>query len=146
MTSSDWMKYVEASYDLVKEAEAKINLTVDVQAEAFVVHTFAKYMAKPEIPTDAIAIKMLSAMGESGKTRRDQLQEIAEECLLIDGLRLNCRRWPSHNYYTEMGQMALGYRAWSQRPPELIYDRFAYLFPKLTLIVGQLRSTMNTLP
>lgn len=133
------MKYVEASYDLVKEAESKINLSVDQQAEAFVVHTFAKYMAKPEIPTDAIAIKLLTTMSEVGQIRREHFLEIAEECLLIDGLKLNCRRWPSHNYYTEMGQMALGYRAWSNRPPELLYDRLATLFPKLSMIVAQLR-------
>ncbi len=133
------MTYVKASYEVILMAEEKASVNLEHDVEAFVVHTFARYMEKPNIPTDAIAIKMLSTVSERGELRKQHLQEIAEECMLIDGLELNSRRWPSKNYYSDMGRLALEHRAWTERPPELFYERLAYEFRNISNVLHNIK-------
>ena len=135
-----WMTYVKASYEVIMVAEERANVNLEHEVEAYVVHTFARYMEQPNIPTDAIAIKLMSATSESGELRKQHLQQIAEECLLIDGLELNSRRWPSKNYYSDMGRIALEHRAWSERPPELFYERVASQFDLLSKVLHCVKS------
>lgn len=128
-----WMTYVKASYEVIMEAEGKSCINLEHEVEAYLVHTFARYMEKPNIPTDAVALKLLSAVGDGGcGDRKAQLQEVAEECLLIDGLQLGSRRWPSRNYYRNMGKIALEHRAWISRPPDLFYEKIALQFETIS--------------
>ena len=134
-----FLTYVKHSYDIIVEAEQKTKINLDHEVEAFVVHTFAKYMEQPNIPTDAIAIKIMSTIQETGDKRKQQFQQIAEECLLIDGLKLNHKRWPNNKYFQDMGVIALEYRAYSERPPELLYEKIAGQFDKLSYIINSIR-------
>lgn len=133
------MTYVKAAYEVIIMAEERSSINLDHEIEAFVVHTFARYIEKPNIPTDAIAIKMLTTVNERGEARKKHFQEIAEECLLIDGLGLNRRRWPSENYYSDMGRLALEYRAWSGRPPELFYEQVSKQFKTISLLLHSVK-------
>ena len=135
-----FLTYVKYSYELILEAEVKANINLEHEVEAFVVHTFAKFMEQPNIPTDAIAIKMLSSPNETGEIRKQHLQEIAQECMLIDGLELNSRRWPSKSYFIDMGRLALEQRAWIHRPPELFYERLAYDFTNISKILHEVKA------
>lgn len=135
-----FLTYVKYSYDIILEAEFKANVNLEHEIEAFVVHTFARYMEKPNIPTDTIAIKMLSATNEMGEMRKQHLQEIAEECMLIDGLELNRRRWPTKNYFSNMGKLALEHRAWIGRPPELFYERVASQFNLISNVLHKVKA------
>ena len=134
-----WQEYVKASYEVIMVAEERSQINLEHEVEAFVVHTFARYMEQPNIPTDAIAIKMMEATNHAGETRKRQFQQIAEECLLIDGLELNSRRWPSRKYFRDMGCLALEHRAWSDRPPELFYERVASQFDKLSAVLHSVK-------
>lgn len=134
-----WQEYVRASYEVIMVAEERSQINLEHEVEAFVVHTFARYMEQPNIPTDAIAIKMMTATTAKGDKRKKQFEQIAEECLLIDGLELNSRRWPSARYYRDMGRLALEHRAWTDRPPELFYERVASQFDKLSEVLHSVR-------
>ena len=129
------MTYVRASWEVIIEAEGKAHINLPHEHEAYLVHTFARWMSRPHIPTDAIAIKMLEAQNLCGNIKRDRLEEIAQECLLIQGLELNKLRWPSVSYYIDMAQLALGYRAYSLRPPELWYDQLAHDVPQMVTVL-----------
>jgi hypothetical protein len=96
-------------------------------------------MEKPNIPTDTIAIKMLTSVSETGEIRKQHLQEIAEECILIDGLELNSRRWPTKHYFSDMGKLALEHRAWTDRPPELFFERIAHEFGNISKVLHQIK-------
>ena len=133
------MTYVKAAYEVILIAEERSSINLEHDVEAYVVHTFARYIEKPNIPTDAIAIKMLTTVNEHGESRKKKFQEIAEECLLIDGLGLNRRKWPSQNYYSDMGKLALEYRAWSARPPELFYGHLAKQFYKISTVLHSVK-------
>lgn len=133
------MTYVKAAYEVIMIAEEKSSINLQHDIEAFLVHTFAKYMEKPNIPTEAIAIKMLTAVNTAGQRRRHDFQEIAEECILIDGLGLNRRRWPNSTYYMEMGRLALEYRAWSTKPPEVFYESIAKEFSNISRVLNTVK-------
>lgn len=135
-----WMDYVRAAYEVILDAEAKSSINLDHEVEAYVVHTFARYMEQPNIPTDAIAIKLMNAVSESGELRKKHLEQIAEECILIDGLSLNSRRWPSKSYYHDMGRIALENRAWADRPPELFYERIAHELNNISRILNTVKA------
>lgn len=138
-----FLTYVKHSYDVIVETEARTSICLEHDIEAFVVHTFAKYMETPNIPSEAIAIKMLTTVNETGEKRKLHFQQIAEECLLIDGLKLNARKWPSKKYYKEMGVIALEHRAYSQRPPELMYEKIANHFEEMSYILNNIRTPLG---
>lgn len=135
-----WMNYVKAAYEVILIAEEKTSINLEHEVEAFLVHTFARYMEQPNIPTDSIAIKLMTTVNEKGETRKKNLQQIAEECILIDGLELNARRWPSKKYYIDMGRLALEHRAWTERPPELFYERIAFEFENLSKVLHAVKA------
>lgn len=130
---------MKAAYEVIMIAEEKSSINLEHEVEAFVVHTIARYMEQPNIPTDSIGIKLMTAVSESGEIRKQHLQQIAEECLLIDGFELNSRRWPSKSYYSDMGKLALEHRAWTNRPPELFYERVAHDFTKISRLLHSVK-------
>ena len=135
-----WMDYVKASYEVILYGESKSGINLDHEVEAFVVHTFARYMENPRIPTDAIALQLMSSLNKTGEVRKQHLQKVAEECILIDGLELNSRRWPSQNYFVEMGKVALGYRAYAERPPELFYETVAKNLENISKVLHRIKN------
>ena len=134
-----FLTYVKHSYEVILDAEAKTRINLDHDVEAFMVHTFAKYMEQPNIPTDAIAIQMLQTMNEYSDKRKNNFQKIAEECLLINGLKLNKRKRPCENYFIDMGTLAFGYRAYSDKPPELFYEKLANQFNKMSILLNSIK-------
>ena len=134
------MDYVKASYEVILYGESKAGINLEHEIEAFVVHTFARYMENPNIPTDAIAIQLMTLLNETGEIRKQHLQKVAEECILIDGLHLNSRKWPSKNYFVEMGKVALGYRAYAQRPPELFYETIANNMDNISKVLHRIKN------
>ena len=134
------MDYVKASYEVILYGESKAGVNLEHEVEAFVVHTFARYMENPRIPTDAIAIQLMESLNKTGDTRKQHLQKVAEECILIDGLDLNSKKWPSQNYFVDMGKVALGYRAYAQRPPELFYETVAKNMNNISKVLHRIKN------
>ena len=94
-----WQDYVRAAYDLILESEGQSATYLDNEVETYVVHLFAKNFLRTNIGEEPIAIQILSTKN---------YQPIADECLLINSYPLKKRRWPSDNYYVEMGITAYG--------------------------------------
>ncbi len=116
-------------------AESRAHIVLEHEVEAYTVHTFARYMQTPHIPTDAIAIKMMTAMNSHGVQKQELFRTVAEECVLIDGLELGARRWPTRTYYRDMGRIALESLAWAKNPPELLYERVANQFDSISRVL-----------
>lgn len=135
-----FLTYVKHSYSLILDAEYRTNTFLEQDIETYTVHTFAKYFDKPNIPSEVIAIQMLTSVKENSEIRKLHLQNIAEECLLIDGLKLNNRKWPSKTYFKDMGILALEHRAYIERPPELFYEKIANAFDKISYVINKTQS------
>ena len=136
-----FMTYVKHAYEVVLEGECRAGVTLSQEVESYLVHVIARYFDKPNVNKDPIAIKMLSAMNLPKSQKRQKLQEVAEECLLIDGLKLNHRKWPSRKYFSDMGKIALEHRAYSDRPPELYYEKIANHFEEMSYILNNIRAS-----
>jgi hypothetical protein len=101
--SANWLEYRKAAYDLILESEGLTHTYLDNEVEAYVVHLIANNFKRTDIGEQAIAIQMLTAM----QSNRNY-QPIADECLLVHSYPLKRNRWPSDNYYKDMGQIAYG--------------------------------------
>ena len=133
------MTYVKHSYEVILAAEVAACVNLDPEIEAFTVHMFARHMENPLLNKEPIAIKLMEAMSIEGEAKKITLTKIAEECILIDGLKLNKTKWPSSSYFVDMGQLALGYRTYSERPPEMFYDRVARQFNTISRVIENCR-------
>jgi len=104
-----WQDYFRSSYELVIEAEGKSDLYLDEEVEAYLVRLLAKWFDKNDIPPDTpVAIMLLTAMQSAGKDKVQKLTETADVCLFYDSFKIKQRRWPTLNYYKDMGTMAYG--------------------------------------
>lgn len=100
---SAWLDYVNACYDLVTESANRTSVVLEHNIEAYLVHLMAKNINRTDIGTEAIAIKLLTAVQQRNS---DKYLEVADECLIIYSYPLRHHRWPSETYYREMGTTA----------------------------------------
>lgn len=133
-----FMDYVKASYEVVMIGECRTGINLDHEIEAYLVHTYARYMENPNIPTDAIAIQFMNSLSCNKEIKKKLLEKIAEECILINGLKLNNKKWPSKSYFLDMGQLALETRAYTNRPPELFYETIAKQLPIINKVLNSI--------
>ena len=100
MEGTNWFEYVKSSYDLVMESEGQTKIILEHEIEAYIVHLIAKNFNRLDIGEQPMAIKMLEAVQNGTK---NDLLSIADECLLIDSFPLKKSKWPTPNYYKELG-------------------------------------------
>ena len=136
---TNWDTYVKESYQLIKEAEQQLTISLKHDVEAYVVHLFAHFLDKPNVNTEPLGIKLLASNVMPVPQRKQVLKEIADECLLINAMEWNKRRWPSNSYYAEIGQTAYINRAFVVRPAEDIFDDMALEFNNATQILRRCR-------
>ena len=132
---TNYEHYLQHSYDAVKRAENMLLIDLEEDLEAYLVHLFANYMDKPQINTEPVCIKLLESTHKPIKERMPILKEVGDECLLVHSLGWGKPRWPTDNYYQEMGQTAYVTRAFLRRPPETLYDELAIEFDTVSKIL-----------
>ena len=103
--SKYWLDYVKSCYDLIVESEGSTRIILDHDVEAYVVHVMANNFERTDIGVNPVALQILQAA--QNNSRLDLLRA-ADECLLIHSYPLRRTRWPSDNYYRDMGITAYG--------------------------------------
>ena len=103
--SKYWLDYVKHCYDLVVESEGLTAISLDHEVEAHVVHLMARNFERTDIGNVAVAISLMQAINSGN---RDNLVNVADECLLIHSYPFRKQRWPSATYYQDMGTTAYG--------------------------------------
>lgn len=136
---NNWEVYVRESYDLVRRAECELTVNLPHEIEAYVVHLFAHFLDKPLVNTEPVCIKLLESNNKPTAVRKQILKEVGDECLMINAMEWGKHRWPSANYYADLGQTAYVNRAYIVRPPEDIFDDLALEFNTATRILRKLR-------
>jgi hypothetical protein len=138
---TNWEIYVAESYSLIIEAELELSIELSNNVEAYLVHLFAHFMDKPNINTEPVCIKLLTSASLPVAQRKVLLKDVGDECLLINAMEWNKKRWPSNSYYTEMGQLAYMNRAYAATPVEDIYDDLSIEFTNATQVLRNCRIT-----
>lgn len=101
-----WQEYVRSSYELVFEAEGRSQTYLDRDIESYLVRLLAKWFDRSDIPPETpVAILLMTAMQ---KPRQQELANVADICLFYDGFKIKHQRWPSTNYYKDLGTTAYG--------------------------------------
>lgn len=136
---NNWDYYVRESYNIVRRAECELTVNLAHELEAYVVHLFAHYLDKPLVNTEPVCIKLLESTHKSVVQRKTILKEVGDECLLINAMEWGKSRWPSVDYYSNLGQMAYLNRAFVVRPPEDLFDDLAVEFQTATRILRKCR-------
>ena len=132
-----FLTYVKHSYEVILEAEAKLCVNLEHNTEAYVVHLFAKYLDNPNINREPVCIKMMESTQLPKIQKRTTLLSVAEECLLINGLELTKTRWPTNNYYRDMGKIAYDQVAYTDNPPDIFYINIADKFTLLSKVLNK---------
>jgi len=136
---TNWEVYVKESYQLIKEAEQSLTITLEHNVEAYIVHLFAHFLDKPAVNTEPLGVKYMSCSMLPMPQRKAILKSVGDECLLINAMGWNKRRWPSDTYYAEIGSAAYMSRAYAERPPEDLFDDLAVKFEIATKILKNCR-------
>ena len=136
---SNWEIYVRESYELVKRAESQLTVNLEHNIEAYIVHLFAHYLDKPNINTEPLGVKLLASVSLPTTQRKHVLKEIGDECLLVNSMEWGRRRWPSSNYYSDLGQNAYLTRAFMVQPSEDLFDDLAWQFETATKVLRTCR-------
>lgn len=100
-----WQEYVKNCYDLVIETEHMSKKYLPHEAEAYVVHLMANSFKRVDIGAKPVAIMLMEAIQKNNK---NDLAYVGSECLLIQSFPLKMNKWPSENYYVDMGTSAFG--------------------------------------
>jgi len=134
---SHYLTYVKHSYEVILEAEAKLCINLEHNTEAYVVHLFARYLDNPNINREPVCIKLMESMSLPKEQKRKQLTSVADECLLINGLGYGKNRWPSNDYYKDMGKLAYDQIAYTERPPDNFFIKLADNFTLLSSVLNK---------
>ena len=136
---SNWETYVRESYQLIKEAEQSLTINLEHNVEAYLVHLFAHFLDKPNVNIEPLGVKLMASATLPASQRKEVLKAVGDECLLINAMEWNKRRWPSSNYYADIGCAAYTSRAYVVHPIEDIYDELAIEFQTATKILRKCR-------
>lgn len=113
-----WQSYVKAGWELVVEAQGASQITLHPDVECFLVHTIARTFEKTDLWDQPIASKLLTAQGLFGSHKQGVMRTIGEECLFIDSWELKQRKWPTTDYFANLGSIAFGIASNIGRPPD----------------------------
>lgn len=121
------------------EAEGRSQEYLDTGIESYLVHTMARTFDKSLIWDRPVAITMLEAQSLPRSRKKEIMQRVGEECLIIDAWEIKQPRWPSPTYFAEMGAIAFGTAAVSTRPPDDLLDAVSNNFRRLSKVLRQVR-------
>jgi hypothetical protein len=100
-----WFEYVKSCYDLVLESEKTTSIILDHEVEAYIVHLLAKNFERTDIGDNIMALQIMEALH---KKNNSELLSIGDECLLIYSYPFRKSKWPSNDYYKDIGIIAYG--------------------------------------
>lgn len=130
-----WYEYVKSSYDLILEAEGKSQTYLNDEIESYLVRLLAKWFDNNDIPPSTpIAIMLMSAMQEKDSKK---MAYAADACLFYDGFKFKHSKWPSQNYYRDMGTMAYGMAYVSSRDD--LYNKLENSFNTCSKILSTIK-------
>lgn len=125
---TNWEIYVRESYELIRRAECELTVNLPHEIEAYLVHLFAGFLDKPQVNTEPVCLKLFESTHKPLPNRKDIYKQVGDECLLIHSMGWGKSRWPSKDYYANLGQVAYTNRAFVEMPPDELFDELSLSF------------------
>jgi len=98
----------EQWHTLVSDAQSASGIHLNSSLENYLVNTLIHYTQRTDIAERVFAIDYMLAQHEQGHTRRNQLRELADQCLLYAGLFPQYAKQHNVNskYFIDLGRSA----------------------------------------
>jgi len=135
-----WQDYVRAGWEVVMEAQGRSQTYLEPDLETFLVHSIARNMENTRIWDEPVSIRMLTAQQLPREQRQPLLGTVGEECLFIDAWQIQQPRWPSPQYFQDMGEIAFGMASTSSRPPDELLGLVSSQFALISQVLRQARN------
>lgn len=121
------------------EAQGQCQTYLEPDVESFLVFTVARSFEKTSIWSEPVAVKMLEAQTLPKTQRQPLLQSVGEECLFIDAWQIKQPRWPSPNYFKDMGEIAFGMASTASIPADALLELASANFATMSRVLRQVR-------
>ena len=121
-------------HDLVREAEQRGAAPLDDEIESYLVFLLMRHLRDAGLGGHVFALDYLATLDDVGTSRRDNLRDVGDRCLLIAGLypQQAQRRLVSLNYFLDLGSRAYADIA------DVARTAYAELFRRLAAMFGRL--------
>jgi hypothetical protein len=131
--------------EIVQEAEAACETTLNHELEAYLVFLLVRYINKPEIAKQVMATELMQALQVSTNARKIALQGVGDTCLLFSGLfpKVAEKRLVKISYFVNLGRGA--YHAMSKTSNDL-YSLLSQQFVSIMDILQSIRLQSPELP
>lgn len=136
----DWEPYIRAGFEVVQDAKSFAPVYLAPDVEAYLVHMFARTIERVDIGEKPIAIQVMEAQQiPRGYLRKPKMRDIGEECLFIDAWEIKSSRWPTREYFKDMGSMAFGMAAVAVDPVDDLLDLVSNHFHAVSSVLRAAR-------
>jgi len=131
-------------HEIVHEAEQSCSVTLKEDIESYLVFLLMRYINKPELVKQIIALEFLQSLELTSMKREAILRDVGDKCLLFAGLfpGIAKKRLVRPSYYVKLGQAA--YFRVSKETNDL-YDHLSHQFVPLMDILQSIK-THDLLP
>lgn len=129
---------------LIVEAEERAGCELDEGKESYLVFLLMRYLQRPDLVRTVLALRFLEALRAQGRQRIDELQDVADQCLLYAGLfpEQAERRRVRLSYFVDLGRSAYqGLAEHSTRANALLFGGLADAFVGLTDVLRATRDS-----
>ncbi len=131
---------LEQWHKLVQTAEADYGCHLDEAMQSYLVFTLMRFMKKPDLNTQALALAFLQSHHLPAQMKLDQLRDIGDQCLLVSGLypKRAEKKLVRVSYYVNMGRSA--YHNLSHCAQQGVADLYRQLEETFTLLMDLLQT------
>lgn len=132
-------------HDIVHQAEQSCSVALKEEIESYLVFLLMRYINKPEIVKQIIALEFLQSLELTPRKREVALQAVGDKCLLFAGLfpSVAKKRLVRVSYFVKLGQAA--YFRVSKKSNDL-YDHLSNQFVPLMDILQSIRQYAKISP
>lgn len=129
-------------HDLVREAQRRGAASLDDEIEAYLVFLLMRHLRDAGLGGHVLALDYFAALDDAGVSRRDNLRDVGDRCLLIAGLypQQAQRRLVSLRYFFDLGSRAYADLADAARAAYAeLFRRLAATFGRLVRVLVEVR-------
>ncbi len=132
-------------HEVVCTAEQSCSVALKEEIESYLVFLLMRYINKPEVVKQIIALDFLQSLERPSVQREAALCEVGDKCLLLAGLfpSIAKSRLVRVSYFVNLGQAA--YFGISKKNNDL-YDHLSHQFVLLMDILQSIRQYTKTFP
>lgn len=140
---TNFQHYVKASYEIVSYSKTNVAQELDRTLESYLVNLLARNFTEYHFGEKPVALSILESSALPGYQKKQSMASIGDECLFISGFEIKKRKWPTPNYYKDMGKIAYASAAIAIPPQDLLYSHLENHFELLDAVLNQLNQIIK---